>query len=142
MSLLSCKYTFVMILISPFGINNHHCIGCLGWEQFHSFSYLVWTMTHVSFNLFSYELKWIIEFFISLLLKKVNYKEYKKRWNHRDSVNQYRDRVSNAELYGDLQRVSFKVRQKRLRFSGHAIHHPVILWKPVNGHRGRGARAP
>ena len=60
------------------------------------------------------------------------------------NVNQYRDRVSNAELYGDLPRVSFKVRQKRLRLAGHAIRHPelplskVILWKPVHGHRGRG----
>ena len=60
------------------------------------------------------------------------------------NVNQYRDRVSNAELYGDLPRVSLKVRQKRLRLAGHAIRHPelplskVILWKPVHGHRGRG----
>ena len=43
----------------------------------------------------------------------------------------------------DLPRVSFKVRQKRLRLSGHAIRHPelplskVILWKPVHGHRDR-----
>ena len=60
------------------------------------------------------------------------------------NVNQYRDRVSNAELYGDLPRVSFKVRQKCLRLAGHATRHPelplskVILWKPVHGHRGRG----
>ena len=40
------------------------------------------------------------------------------------NVNQYRDRVSNAELYGDLPRVSFKVRQKHLRLAGHAIHCP------------------
>ena len=51
--------------------------------------------------------------------------------------------VSIAKLYGDLPRVSFKVRQKRLRLSGHVIRHPelplskVILWKPVHGHRGR-----
>ena len=60
------------------------------------------------------------------------------------NVNQYRDRVSNAKLYGDLPRVSFKVRQKCVRLAGHAIRHPelplskVILWKPVHGHRGRG----
>ena len=60
------------------------------------------------------------------------------------NVNQYRDRVSNAELYGDLPRVSLKVRQKCLRLAGHAIRHPelplskVLLWKPVHGHRGRG----
>ena len=40
------------------------------------------------------------------------------------NVNQYRDRVSNAELYGDLPRVSFKVKQKHLRLAGHAICHP------------------
>ena len=61
------------------------------------------------------------------------------------NINQlYRDRVSNAELYGNLPRESFKVRQKRLTLAGHAIRHPellmskVILWKPVHGHRGRG----
>ena len=60
------------------------------------------------------------------------------------NVNQYRDRVSNAELYGDLPRVSLTVRQKRMRLAGHVIRHPelslskVILWKPVHGHRGRG----
>jgi hypothetical protein len=32
------------------------------------------------------------------------------------NVNQYRDRVSFAELYGDLPRVSFKVRQKHQRY--------------------------
>ena len=60
------------------------------------------------------------------------------------NINQYRDRVSNAELYGDLPRVSCKVRERRLRLAGHAIRHPelslskVILWKPVHGQRGRG----
>ena len=60
------------------------------------------------------------------------------------SINTYRDRVSNAELYCKLPRVSFKVRQKRLRLAGHTIRHPelplfkVILWKPVHGHRCRG----
>ena len=53
-------------------------------------------------------------------------------------------RVSNAELYGDLPRVGFKVRQKLLRLAGYAIRNPelplskVISWKPVHGHRGRG----
>ena len=42
------------------------------------------------------------------------------------NVNQYRDRVSNAELYGDLPRVSFKVKQNRLRLPGHAICHPEL----------------
>ena len=53
-------------------------------------------------------------------------------------------RVSNAELYGDLPRVSFKVRQKLLRLGGYASRNPelplckVILWKPVHGYRCRG----
>ena len=42
------------------------------------------------------------------------------------NVNQYRDRVYNAELYGDLQRVSYKVRQKRLTLAGHSIRHPEL----------------
>ena len=60
------------------------------------------------------------------------------------NVNQYRDRVSNTELYGDLPRVSFKVRQKCLGLAGHVNRHPelplskVVLWKPVHGYRGRG----
>ena len=40
------------------------------------------------------------------------------------NVNQYR--VSNAELYGDLPNVSFKVGQKLLRLAGHALRHPEL----------------
>ena len=60
------------------------------------------------------------------------------------NVNQYREGVYNAKLYGDLPRVSLKIRQRRLRLAEHAIRHPeltlskVILRKPVHGHKCRG----
>jgi hypothetical protein len=60
------------------------------------------------------------------------------------NVNQYRDRITNHELYGNLPRVSAKVRQRRLRLAGHAARHPelslhkVLLWEPSHGRRSRG----
>ena len=48
--------------------------------------------------------------------------------------NQFRDRVSNDEFYGDLPRLSLKVRQRHLRLSGHANRYPEL----THGHRCRG----
>ena len=60
------------------------------------------------------------------------------------NVNQYRDRMHNYELYGNLPLVSFKIRQRRLRLADHAAQHPelslhkVLLWEPNHGRRSRG----
>ena len=54
------------------------------------------------------------------------------------NVNQYAMRITNAELYGNLPKVSSKVVQRRLRPTGHAQQHPelmlhsVLLWEPLH----------
>ena len=47
--------------------------------------------------------------------------------------------MTNAELYGDLPRVSDKTEMHRLRLAGHCVRHPkevasqLILWEPIHG---------
>ena len=47
--------------------------------------------------------------------------------------------ISNAELYGDLPKLSSKIAQRRLRFAGHCHRHPeltsnkVLFWEPLHG---------
>ena len=54
------------------------------------------------------------------------------------------DHLSNAELYGNIPRVSATIRQQRLRFTGHCwrsiiqLSSEVILWEPSHGKRSRG----
>ena len=53
-------------------------------------------------------------------------------------------RITNAELYGNLSKVSYKVAQRRLRLAGHVQRHPeltlhsVLLWEPLHGRAQRG----
>ena len=59
----------------------------------------------------------------------------------------WKDKVSNAVLYGKLAKLSVKIRSRRLKLVGHCIRHPEILandlvmWEPEVGHgetkRGR-----
>ena len=54
------------------------------------------------------------------------------------------DKVSNAELYGDLPKVTDKIRTRRMRLAGHIqrhedeIAHDLLFWEPKHGRRGRG----
>ena len=56
----------------------------------------------------------------------------------------WRDRVTNAELYGDLPTLSDSIGFKRLGLIGHCHHHrelrasQLVLWRPTRGHLGRG----
>jgi len=59
----------------------------------------------------------------------------------------WKDKVSNAVLYGKLPRLSDKIKSRRLKLAGHCVRHPEILandlvtWEPGAGHgetkRGR-----
>lgn len=59
----------------------------------------------------------------------------------------WKDKVSNAVLYGKLPKLSVKIRSRRLKLAGHCVRHPEILandlvmWEPEVGHgetkRGR-----
>ena len=57
-----------------------------------------------------------------------------------------RNRVTNADTYGSLQRVSTKIQQRRMRLAGHIhrhnelVGHELLLWEPKHGHSGRGKK--
>ena len=52
--------------------------------------------------------------------------------------------VSNAELYGNLPKLSSKIAQRRLRFAGHCHRHQeltsnrVLFWEPTHGKANKG----
>ena len=54
------------------------------------------------------------------------------------------DHLSNAELYGNIPRVTATIRQQRLRFAGHCrrskneLSSEGLLWEPSHGKRSRG----
>jgi hypothetical protein len=56
----------------------------------------------------------------------------------------WEDHVKNVDLYGDLPRVTDKIRGRRMRLAGHCVRHPelvaseLVLWEPIHGRRGRG----
>ena len=57
-----------------------------------------------------------------------------------------RNRVTNADTYGSLQRVSTRIQQRRMRLAGHIhrhnelVGHELLLWEPKHGHSGRGKK--
>ena len=52
--------------------------------------------------------------------------------------------MTNQDLYGDLPKVSEKIRKRRLQFAGHCMRRTgqvitdVLLWKPLHGKRSVG----
>ena len=50
-----------------------------------------------------------------------------------------RNRVTNADTYGNLQHVSTKIQQRRMRLAGHIhrhnelVGHELLLWEPKHG---------
>ena len=59
----------------------------------------------------------------------------------------WKDHVTNADIYGEGSRFSSKIRQRRLRLAGHCIRHPeelahnLVFWekeKEKEGKRKRG----
>ena len=59
----------------------------------------------------------------------------------------WRDHIPNIQLYGNIPKVTEKIRARRLQFAGHCYRHPelpaqqVLLWHPTHGRRGRGRPA-
>ena len=55
-----------------------------------------------------------------------------------------RTRQTNAQTYGNLQRVTTKIQQRRMRLAGHLHRHPelvghkLVLWEPTHGRRLQG----
>ena len=58
----------------------------------------------------------------------------------------WRDHITNKELYGSLPKVSLKIKERRLKLSGHCVRHDeevsskLVLWQPSTGKRKRGRR--
>jgi len=55
----------------------------------------------------------------------------------------WREHVTNELLYGDLPKISTKIRTRRLKLANHCARHPEeaasnrVLWVPDRGSRGR-----
>ena len=53
-------------------------------------------------------------------------------------------KITNKELYGNLNKVTNTVRQRRLRLAGHVARdtsspaHSLVVWDPQHGHANRG----
>jgi len=47
------------------------------------------------------------------------------------------DKMTNEDLYGNLPRISNKIRERRLRLAGHCVRHSelevsnLVLWEPT-----------
>ena len=58
----------------------------------------------------------------------------------------WRDKISNNILYGELPKLTDKIRERRLKLAGHCHRHPELvahkltLWDPQQGTRNRGGR--
>ena len=56
------------------------------------------------------------------------------------------DHIRNVVLYGDLPRVTDKIRERRMRLAGHCVRHPELeaskltLWEPTHGKARRGKK--
>ena len=58
----------------------------------------------------------------------------------------WRDHMTNKELYGKFPQVTAKIRQRRLKLAGHCQRHPellaqkLILWEPTQGYSRKGRK--
>jgi len=55
----------------------------------------------------------------------------------------WREHVTDELLYGDLPKITTKIRTRRLKLAGHCARHPeeasnLVLWVPDRGSKGRG----
>ena len=56
----------------------------------------------------------------------------------------WNDKLGNDVLYGDLPKVTDKIRERRLKLAGHCIRHSeleasdLVLWEPTQGKSNRG----
>ena len=56
------------------------------------------------------------------------------------------EKVRNGVLYGNLPRVTDKIRERRLRLAGHCVRHSelevsdLVLWEPTQGKSSRGSQ--
>ena len=58
----------------------------------------------------------------------------------------WEEHIRNVDLYGNLPRLSDKIRERRMKLAGHSVRHPelvasgLVLWEPAHGSRNAGGR--
>ena len=58
----------------------------------------------------------------------------------------WEEHVRNVDLYGNLPRLTDKIRRRRMKLAGHNVRHPelitsgLVLWEPAHGSRSVGGR--
>ena len=58
----------------------------------------------------------------------------------------WKQHMTNETLYGNLPKISTKIRERRLRIAGHCVRHPeeeaakLVLWEPRRGAASRGRK--
>ena len=56
----------------------------------------------------------------------------------------WQEHLTNSQLYGKMERVTTKIKVRRLRMAGHCVRHPelavnpLVLWEPTHGRAARG----
>ena len=56
------------------------------------------------------------------------------------------DKITNEDLYGNLPRISNKIRERRLKLAGHCVRlselevSNLVLWEPTQGKFNRGSQ--
>ena len=56
----------------------------------------------------------------------------------------WQEHLTNNQLYGKMERVTTKIKVRRLRMAGHCVRHPelavnpLVLWEPTHGRAARG----
>ena len=59
----------------------------------------------------------------------------------------WQEHKTNAEVYGNLPKFSWKVAERRCRLAGHCVRHPeeeaskTVLWIPTEGRVNRGRKS-
>ena len=56
----------------------------------------------------------------------------------------WKDHLTNNQLYSKMERVTTKIKVRRLSMAGHCVRHPelavnpLVLWEPTHGRAARG----
>ena len=58
----------------------------------------------------------------------------------------WRDKIRNDRLYGNLPKLTDKIKERRMKLAGHCVRHcelevgNLVLWEPTHGRSNRGSQ--